>query len=102
MIPAGTWASILVGNSERHMEDSPQSDPSQCAGLSTPTRRCCSRRKQACPGLSQIQHRKSSGLGSPSVPTWMVGHTLSQPVTHWAEQAPGHRPKCWQFGDTAR
>lgn len=38
---------------------------------------------QACPGLSQIQHRKSSGLGSPSVPSWMVGHTLSQhPTCH--------------------
>lgn len=80
MIPAGTWASILVGNSERHMEDSPQSDPSQCAGLSTPTRRCCSRRKHGQPSrLAQDSPRFSTenplGWEAPlSQAGWWVTH----------------------------
>lgn len=52
MTPACTWASILVGNSGRHMEYTPQSDHSQGAGLYTPKRRCCSGGSMASlPGL---------------------------------------------------
>lgn len=45
--------------------------------------------KPLCPNLDGGSHYLD-GINPPS----------TQPVTHQAEQAPGYRPKCWQFGDT--